>query len=118
MAMDLARFTQLCNTLAKIDLFGSDPKVRPNVSSSAAIKTAIANGGPNMPLSYRQTYVAAVSTHLSDVLVQIKTMSAAQRAGIIERFYGPVYEHAVLTSMRDVRPELRRFLAVISNLYR
>jgi hypothetical protein len=118
MAMDLARFTQLCSTLARIDLFGSDPKVRPNVSTPAAIRTAIANGGPNLPLTYRQTYVAAVGTQLADVLVQIKTMPAAQRAGIIERFYGPVYEHAALTGMRDVRPELRRFLAVISNLYR
>ena len=118
MAMDLARFTQLCGTLAKIDLFGSDTKVRPNVSAATAIKTAIANGAPNMPLAYRQTYAAAVSAQLSDALVQVKTLMAAQRASIVERFYAPVYEHAILTGMRDVRPELRRFLAVISNLYR
>src|SRR5262245_367534 len=118
MAMDLARFTQLCNTLAKIDLFGSDTKVRPQVSTAAAIKNAIANGAPNMPLTYRQTYVAAVSAQLADVLAQIKSLSAAQRMSIVERFYAPVYEHAILTGMRDVRPELRRFLAVISNLYR
>ena len=118
MAIDVARFTQLCNVLAKIDLFGNDPKVRPNLNRAGSINAALANGAAHIPIAYRDTYAAAISKELPSILLQIRDLPGVQRKAIIERFYGPVYEHAKLAGMRDVRPELRRFLAVVSNLYR
>lgn len=118
MAIDLARFTQLCNVLAKIDLFGSDPKVRPNLSTAASINAAVANGAVHIPIAYRSTYAAAITGELPSLLLQLKGLPAAQRKSVLERFYAPVYEHAKLAGVRDVRPELGRFLAVVSNLYR
>ncbi len=118
MAFDIANFTQVCNILAKIDLFGCDLKVRPNLNTAASINTAVTSGGAHMPLMYRDTYAAALNKELKNIMLQLKDVSQEERVTIIEQFYAPVYEHAKLSGMRDVRPELHRFLAVVSNLFR
>src|SRR5215467_8202436 len=79
MAIDLARFTQLCNRLAKIDMFGNEAKVRPSLNTASSINAAITNGAAHIPIAYRDTYAAAVSKELDNVLIQIKDMSTAQR---------------------------------------
>jgi len=118
MAVNIAHFTELCEIWSKLDLFGSESRVRPKLGTPTAIKAAVAAGAAEIPLAYRDTYAAAIMRELESVLVQTKDMSAGERAMIIEQFYAPVYEHGTLSGMVDVRPELRRFLAVVSNLYR
>ena len=118
MAVTTAQFTELCEILAKLDLFGSDLKIRPKLATAAAIKTAVQTGAAQIPLAYRDTYAAAVLKELDNILLQAQEMSAAERTMVIEQFYAPVYEHGKLAGMNDVRTELRRFLAVVSNLYR
>jgi len=118
MAFDMSRVTQLCGRLATIDLFGTTSRVRANLKSATTITAAIDNGAAHLPRAYRSTYAAAVTSELDTVLRQIKGVPTAERASILERFYAPVYEQAKLPGVLDVRPELRRFLAVVSNLYR
>jgi hypothetical protein len=118
MSLNLARFTELCEILAKLDLFGSDLKVRPKLNSPAAIKSAVTSGAAQIPLAYRDTYAAAILRELDNVLVQLKEVPSAERVMVIEQFYAAVYEHGTISGMTDVRSQLRRFLAVISNLYR
>jgi hypothetical protein len=118
MAVNLAHFTELCEIWAKLDLFGSESKVRPKLGNAAAIKAAVAAGSAQIPLAYRDSYAAAIMRELESVLGQTKEMSAGEREMIIEQFYAPVYQHGTIAGMVDVRPELRRFLAVVSNLYR
>lgn len=118
MAINIAHYTELCETWAKLDLFGSDLKVRPKLGTPAAIKAAVTGGAALMPLSYRDTYAAALLRELDNILLQLKEASPDERTMVIEQFYAPVYEHAKMAGMTDVRPELRRFLAVVSNLYR
>src|SRR5262245_22064981 len=110
MAFDISRLTQLCTRLATIDLFGTVTKVRPNLNAATAINAAGTNGSAQMPLADRSTYSTAVRNELPDLLLKLKNESPALRVSIIERFYAPVYEHAKLPGVLDVRPELRRFL--------
>jgi hypothetical protein len=118
MAFNIANFTKLCERLAELDLFGADPKIRPKLNSASAIKSAITNGAAHIPIAYRESYADAINKELSNVLLQVEDLPAAEKETIVEQFCAPVYEHAKISGMRDVRPELRRFLAVVSNLYR
>lgn len=118
MAVNIAHFTELCEIWAKLDLFGSEAKVRPKLGTPAAIKNAVTIGAAEMPRAYRESYAAALTRELDNILLQLKDASPDERSMIIEQFYAAVYEHGKLPGMADVRPELRRFLAVVSNLYR
>src|SRR5262245_60147178 len=115
MAIELARYIELCNRLATIDLLGRDLKVRPDLRAAAAIRKATGDGAARMPLLYRTGYADLVDAQLDDVLVQLADLSPDRRASILEKFYAPAYEHGKQPA-RDVRPELHRFLAVVSNL--
>lgn len=118
MAVNLAHYTELCEIWAKLDLFGSESKVRPKLGTPAAIKAAVETGAAQMPLAYRDTYAAAITRELDNILLELKEASPEEKSMVIEQFYAAVYEHGKLPGMQDVRPELRRFLAVVSNLYR
>ena len=61
---------------------------------------------------------AAITRELDNILLELKEASPEEKSMVIEQFYAAVYEHGKLPGMQDVRPELRRFLAVVSNLYR
>ena len=103
------QFTRLCERLAVIDLFGDGPPVPPwgDAATVAAVKQAINAGAPSLPLAYQTGYVMPLLQNLDSVL--------RQAGDSIEPLAGAVYEHAPGGA---VQPELQRFLAVISNLYR
>ena len=109
MAIDLEKFTALSRGFTKIDLWGAGPPVPPWGKQPTVIKArkAIDVGSPHLPLVYQQGYVAPLEAHLRTVL--------ARTGGDAEPFAAVAYEHAPNSK---VLPELRRFLAVISNLYR
>jgi hypothetical protein len=109
MPLDAKAFTQLCEKLAKIDLFGAAPP-KPSWGSqptASKLRKAIDSGALALPLVYQTGYVAPLVNHLNTVL----TRAAAD----LEPFLAPIYQHAEGNS---VLPQLQRFLAVISNLYR
>jgi hypothetical protein len=109
MAVDASRFIQLCERLAEIDLFGTDAPAPPwgKQPTVPRVRKAIEAGAPALPLAYQTTYAAPLNDNLETVLTRAGAMT--------ESFAAPIYELAVDST---VRPQLRRFLAVISDLYR
>ena len=53
-----------------------------------------------------------------DQQVQSGERPAAYRALVLEALYGAVYQHGHQVTPVEARPQLKRFLAVVSNLYR
>ncbi|HET8845977.1 MAG TPA: hypothetical protein VFN35_31225 [Ktedonobacteraceae bacterium] len=99
-------FVQLCRILVEeIDFFGKGPITPP---AQKEVKSAIEAAAPFLPLVYREEYVTPLLENLSSVL-------ATTDADTVEALTGVVYDHQ---SGSEVKVELQRFLAVISNLYR
>jgi hypothetical protein len=110
--LNQAEFIRLFETVADIDLFGSGPPAIPwgeRVPSPEDVRVALEGAADALPLSYDQGYTAPFKSELARAL---------QRAGgdtiLIETLAGAVYDHAA----GDIGPQLGRFLAVVSNLYR
>ena len=124
MQVDLQKFTQLYTRLCDIDFTGTIAGLRPNISGASNIQAAMAEGAPVLPLVYRQSYVDPLGAGLQSLLatlqqaVSLGQIPAQRMTTIIEGFYAPIYEHATTVTSIDVRQELRRFLAVVSNLFR
>jgi hypothetical protein len=108
MSVDATRFTQLCERLAEIDLFGTDEPAPPWGRQPALpkVRKAIDAGTPQMPLAYQTAYIDPLVAQLETVL--------ARAGGDVEPFAAPIYEQAPSST---IRPPLQRFLAVISDLY-
>jgi hypothetical protein len=107
---DLGTFTKLCKRLAQIDLFGTAPPSPPwgtGAPTAAAVVKAVNSGAPALPLAYRNGYVQPLLATVGPLI--------QRNQGQVEPFVAPVYEHAANSK---VKPQLHRFLAVISNLYR
>ncbi len=106
-------FQQLFQTLMRVRLTATVPPpppygARPTVSR---VRSAIEGGAALLPLVYRQHYVAPLESHLAPLVAGLVEQ---QDLGTLEALAGAAYQHA----QRVGRPELHRFLAVISNLYR
>ena len=108
MDIKVSGFEDLFKTLIGIDLNGVGPPPVPWVEPTAeAIRAAVQPSARLLPLAYRDGY----STPLLD---SVDVLAAELDATSLETFAGAVYDHAP----GEVTPQLRRFLAVISNLYR
>jgi hypothetical protein len=110
MAINQTQFVKLFRELMKIDLFGTAP---PNIPyplppTAQGVLGAIEAGKAALPVVYRNAYVAPLENNLASVL-------GTEDQELIETLAGAVYEHA---KQRGVTPQIRRFLAVISDLYR
>lgn len=112
MAFDQAKFTQLCQTLAAIDLFGDGPPPPPwgEAPTITQVRDAIEAGKLLLPLVYQTGYVTPLVSALPSVLANLATDPIE-----LEALTGAVYDHV---ADNEVVPQLHRFLAVISNLYR
>jgi hypothetical protein len=110
MPVDTTKFTNLVKTWAEIDFAGAGPPPPPwdDPRDRAAVEQAIRSGKPSMPLVYQFGYVDPLLNNLDTVLAQFPDF-------LIETVAGAVYQHEPCAA---VRPQLQRFLAVISNLYR
>ena len=107
MSIDNNLFITLCKTLIKVDLFGKGPPAVPWQSANVtSVTKAIEKGRHQLPFSFQTEYVDHLLAKLPTVLA---------RGGDPEQYAAPVYEHATTST---VRPQLNRFLAVISDLYR
>lgn len=96
--------------IMEIDLFGTAP---PNIpfplpASVEGVLAAIDSGRSALPLVYRDGYITPLEKNLAAVL-------ATGDVVLLETLAGAAYEHS---QQRGVTPQVHRFLAVISNLYR
>lgn len=124
MKIELPKFTALYDQFLKIDFTGDEPGIRPKLANAKDVQAATAKGAPLLPLVYRQGFAAPMDAALPHVLDNLaretasgeKTKAEAQTR--LEVLYGPVYQHAPGLTRVNAGPQLKRFLAVVSNLFR
>lgn len=113
--MDLDHFTRLCALLTKIDLFGSGPPPVPwgeaAAPAAADIVAAVSRAQYALPRVYREGYAAALIHEAPALAAQFHDRLSPV---VVEALAGAVYDHDLGT---DVRRELRRFLAVLSDVF-
>ncbi len=123
MRVDLDKFKQLYGQLFEIDYTGAVPDICVPLNV-ASIRAATAKGAPFLPMIYQQSYAEPLDTKLAGIVskldqqVQSGEHPAAYRAQVLEALYGAVYQHGHKVTKVEARPQLKRFLAVVSNLYR
>jgi hypothetical protein len=117
MPLDLKLYVELCNAFSEIDLFHVDSDLLPDATSESKISALITNGGAFVPRAYRQDYVQRLLENLPAFMIRQKSDSR-EMADFLEPFCAALYQHDPGATKANVRPHLRRFLAVVSNLYR
>src|SRR2546421_7386822 len=116
MPFDLSSFNKLYDRLYQVDFPGTLPKVRPNLSTMARIRSATGKGASFLPLLYRQQYYSPLDASLPDFLTQLQDaiargkLDANGAASALEPFYAPIYQHGGGVTDPDVRDALARFL--------
>ena len=118
MEFQSSNFRELCRTFAAIDLFGRDRSAFRPLGHRSEIVKAFETGAAYLPIAYRKAYVQFVRDVIPALLIRRKEIDRSQRYHYLERLLAPVYGHAPPYASHDIRPQLRRFLAVVSNLYR
>ena len=117
MTIDLENYRAFCNALTSVDFFGKDEGLLPRLSP-ADLTTAISHSSAFVPLAYRRGYAKALIDVLPSLLTRHQEASPAQVISYLEPYCAPIYQLAPSSTGTDVRKELQRFLAVVSNLYR
>jgi hypothetical protein len=111
MSINSTNFESFFTKIMKIKLFGSAPPAPPfgNKPTVAKLQKVIASGAQLLPTVFRDGYATPLQTNLTQVLAQL-----GQDLTSIEAMTGAVYQQA----QKVGQPQLQRFLAVISDLYR
>jgi hypothetical protein len=123
MRVDLAKFKLLYEALFEIDYTGAVPGICVPLDV-ASIRAATAKGAPFLPMVYQQNYAEPLDAKLAGIVskldqqVQSGEHPPAYRAQVLEALYGAIYQHGHNVTKVEARPQLKRFLAVVSNLYR
>jgi hypothetical protein len=124
MRVDLNKFTGFYERLLDIDLTGTVPGIRPPLSSEISVRGAIAKGAPFLPHVYRQDFYTPLDAALPHVFekltqeVKSRQKTPADMTERLEQIYAAIYQHGPGTTKVNGSAELRRFLAVVSNLFR
>jgi len=124
MPVDLQSFVGLYEKFFAIDLTGVVDGVHPPLKTVNNVRAATAKGAPLLPLVYRQDFHqpldAALPSEMSKLQHQVRSgeQPAEYMQTALEMLYGAVYQHGPKVSRIDTSPQLRRFLAIVSNLYR
>ena len=124
MPVDLQAFIGLYEKFLAIDLTGVVDGVHPPLKTVNNVRAATAKGAPFLPLIYRQDFHrpldAALPSEMSKLQHQVKSgeQPAEYMQTALEMLYGAVYQHGPKVSRVDTSAQLRRFLAIVSNLYR
>jgi nucleoside phosphorylase len=106
------QFTAIYKTIVGVHLTSNTPPPPPYGAKPtlARVKQAVNRGEPLLPKVFRDGYAVPLSTHLSSLVAR---MLRAQDAITLETMTGAVYQH----NQTMGQAQLRRFLAVISDLY-
>lgn len=124
MGIDLQKFEQFYTRLFDIDFTGAVPEICISLGSMASIRAATAKGAPFLPVSYQDHFAAPLDAKLPTLMskldqqVQSGERTPQYRAFALETLYGAVYQHGHRVTPIEARPQLKRFLAVVSNMYR
>jgi hypothetical protein len=104
-----ANFLSVFQTLRAVDLDGEDGPPYPfqPPPSSTELRTIVDRGARSLPLVFRKSYVEPLVANL-DAIVENGSQT------LVESLTGAVYQHA----QPELKPQLDRLLAVVSNLYR
>src|SRR5215470_4937009 len=123
MKIAIAEFTGLYDQFLKIDFTGNVPGIRPKLAKARDVKAATAKGALFLPQVYRQNFHAPMDAALPHVLDNLKhdmdvgEKTPAEAQTRLEVLYAPVYQHGPDVAKVNAGPQLRRFLAVVSNLF-
>jgi len=124
MPFDVQKFSELYDQFLKIDFTGTTSGIRPPLKSEKDVRAATARGVPFLPLIYRQNFHAPMDAALPQLMLKLKhdvqtgEKTPEEATTRLEQFYAPVYQHGRGFTKIDPAPQLRRFLAVVSNLFR
>ena len=124
MPIDLQKFTELYDQFLKIDFTGTTGGIRPSLKSEKDVRAATARGAPFLPLIYRQNFHMPMDAALPQLMLKLKhdvqTGEKTQEEATtrLEQFYAPIYQHGPDVTRVNTGPQLKRFLAVVSNLFR
>jgi hypothetical protein len=118
MEFQSSNFKELCKVISAIDLFGRDRSAFRPLRSRREILKVFDMGAAYLPIAYRRAYVQFVRDVIPSLLIRVKEIDHSHKYHYLERLLAPVYAHAPPYASHDIRPQLRRFLAVVSNLYR
>lgn len=123
MPIDLDKFKLLYDQLFGIDYTGAVPDICVPLNT-ASLRAATAKGAPFLPMVYQQGYAEPLQAKLAGIVdkldqqVQHGERPPAYRAQVLEALFGAIYQHGHDVTKVEARPQLKRFLAVVSNLYR
>ena len=127
--MTTSNFLSFCKALNEsisFDASGPPPIPFTDPFGSDALTGIIQRAAVNLPLAYQQGYSSPLVEQLPGLLLQLRNELQQQNpaanasdiaqaaADFLEPFLGAVYDQTV----SEIRPQLCRFLAVISDLYR
>jgi hypothetical protein len=124
MPFDPGKFTALYDQFLQIDFTGTERHLRPPLANAKDVRAATAKGAPHLPLLYQQNFHQPMDAALANLLDQLKqdvknrTKTEAEALARLESFYAPIYQHGPNVTSVKAGPQLRRFLAVVSNLFR
>lgn len=124
MPVDLGKFTQFYDHLFKIDFTGGMPGMRPPLSSLANVRAATSKGAPFLPLVYRKNFHEPLDAALPNVMSKLQQevksgqKTKAEMIARLESIYAAIYQHGPKVTAINDSTQLRRFLAVVSNLFR
>ncbi len=124
MPIDINKFTELYERFLKIDFTGKVLGIRPPLKNARDVRAATAKGVPFLPRIYQQNFHAPMDAALPQLLVKLASdvkqhvKTPAQALERLEQFYAPIYQHGPDTTKVHAGPQLKRFLAVVSNLFR
>jgi hypothetical protein len=124
MPFDARKFTALYDQFLQIDFTGTERRLRPPLANARDVRAATAKGAPHLPLIYRQNFHQPMDARLANLLKQLQQdvkngdKTAGEALARLESFYAPIYQHGANVTSVKAGPQLRRFLAVVSNLFR
>ena len=107
------KFQDLYSTLIKTNFMSSLAPAFGAKPGTGKIQTLIAGGSPRLPARFRDAYADPLAKHLESLFAQLESPRGLDTL-TLETFTAAVYQH----SDAKLTPQLHRFLAVISNMYR
>jgi hypothetical protein len=117
--VDATNFEAFCERLnEKIEYQRTGPPDLPfeDPFDVERLQDVIREAAASLPLEYQNEYCVPLVNHLQGLVGRLRAdgVDPQEAARILEPFMGAVYDWTV----SEIRPQLQRFLAVISNLYR
>jgi nucleoside phosphorylase len=107
-------FVALFHALMEINFMEEGPTQLGANPTETKVQSLLKKGEPFLPTPFRKGYADPMRERLDSVFARLTTPDGQLDLDTLEALAGAVYQH----DNAKLRPELDRFLAVISNLYR